>query len=235
VIRVTLTETIVNSTLRMLFRILYRIDAREMRKLPSEGPALLMTNHTSNLEGPAYYVFMQPSRATALGKVELWNNPFTRFLMRLWQIIPLHRDQVDREAIRLAVGALRDRYIVGIAPEGTRSKRGVMRKAHPGIALLATRLPVPVYPVAHWGFTEFRRNLARLRRTTVVFKVGEPFYIDINEGARISAADLREIADQMMYRVASLLPEQMRGYYRDLSRASSELVKPVGAGKLVST
>jgi 1-acyl-sn-glycerol-3-phosphate acyltransferase len=202
------------------------MDAREMRKLPPEGPALLMTNHTSNLEGPAYYVFMQPRRATALGKVELWGNPFTRFLMELWNIIPVHRGQVDRKAIRNSVQALEDRYIVGIAPEGTRNKTGVMRRAHPGIALIASRKRVPVYPVAHWGFTQFRQSLMRLRRARVVFRVGKPFYIDVEPGARLSAGELREIADQMMYRVARLLPEYMRGYYSDLSAESDTLVKP---------
>lgn len=225
-----MTESVVNATLRLLYRLVFRIDATEMRKLPPEGPALLMTNHTSNLEGPAYYIFMQPSRATALGKTELWNNPFTRFLMQLWNIIPVNRGKVDREAIRRSVEALEDRYIVGIAPEGTRNKSGVMRPAHPGIALIATRRQVPVYPVAHWGFTEFRRNLMHLRRAKVVFKVGEPFYVDVEPGARVSAAELREIADQMMYRVARLLPERMRGYYSDLSRESDRLVKPCREG-----
>lgn len=216
-----------NSLMRTLFRIVFKIDARELRKLPSEGPAVIMSNHTSNLEGPAYYVFIQPARATALGKIELWKNPFTRFFMQVWNIIPLRRGQVDRKAIRKTMQALDDRYIIGIAPEGKRSRDGSMRQAHPGVALLASRKRVPIYPVAHWGFVDFLPCLKRLRRARVSFRVGEPFCVKQSDSGRPSSNELREITDEMMYRLAALLPEHLRGYYADLSKMQSKHLETV--------
>lgn len=123
--------------------------------------------------------------------------------------------------------SLDDKYIVGIAPEGTRSRDERLRRAHPGIAMLATRKPVPVYPVVHWGFTDFRRCLVRFRRATVTFRVGEPFVVRPKGEKRPSAADLKEMADEMMFQLARLLPERMRGYYADMSRMRTSFIQKI--------
>lgn len=212
---VSYTQRIVNAALRGIFRLLCRMNVAELRKLPPRGPALLITNHTTNIEGPAYYVFIQPRPATALGKRELWKHWYTRFFMELWDIIPVNRGQVDRRALAEAMRALDRKMIMGIAPEGTRSRSGALGTGHPGVALLATRRPVPVYPVVHWGFLDMGRNLRRLRRTTVTFRVGPPFRVRVDEAGRLSSAALRDITDEMMREMAKLLPERMRGAYAD--------------------
>ena len=211
--RVSYTERIVNAVLRAVFRLLCRMDVAELQKLPRRGPALLVSNHTTNIEGPAYYVFIQPRPATALGKRELWDHWYTRVFMNLWGVIPVARGQVDRRALTSAMRALDRRMIMGIAPEGTRSRSGALGAAHPGVALLATRRPVPIYPVVHWGFLEMGRKLRRLRRAQVTFRVGPPFRVRVAESQRLSSAALREIADEIMCEMAKLLPERMRGVY----------------------
>lgn len=213
--RVSYTERIVNALLRAVFRLICRMNVAELQKLPRRGPALLISNHTTNIEGPAYYVFIQPRPATALGKRELWRHWYTRFFMELWDIIPVARGQVDRRALTGAMRALDRKMIMGIAPEGTRSRSGALGAGHPGVALLATRRPVPVYPVVHWGFLDLGRNLRRLRRTPVTFRVGPPFRVRVDDTGRLTSAMLREITDEMMREMARLLPERMRGVYAE--------------------
>lgn len=210
---VTYTERIVNVAVRTLFRLLARMDVKDLERLPRRGPAILMANHTSNLEGPAYYVFIQPRKATALGKRELWSRWPTRFFMKLWGVIPVARGRVDRTALRAAFKALDRGHFLGIAPEGTRSRTGALRQAHPGVALIATRRPVPVYPVVHWGMRDVLSNLARLRRSRVTFRVGRPFRVRGAGQTGPSATVLREIADEMMYEMARALPPRLRGAY----------------------
>jgi 1-acyl-sn-glycerol-3-phosphate acyltransferase len=123
--------------------------------------------------------------------------------------------------------ALDNRYIIGIAPEGKRSRDGSMRQAHPGVALLTSRKRIPIYPVVHWGFVDFLPCLKRLRRARVVFRVGEPFYVKQGGSERPSSKQLREITDEMMYRLAALLPERLRGYYSDLSKMQNRHLEPV--------
>jgi 1-acyl-sn-glycerol-3-phosphate acyltransferase len=224
---VTLRERTVNSVVKLLLRIGCRLSVSELRKLPRRGPVILITNHTSLIEGPAIYVLIQPRHATALAKIELWHNRITRFLMNTWNIIPVSRGDVDHGALRACLRALKDDALLGIAPEGTRSKSGSLVRGHRGAALLALRSGAPVYPCAQLGFTDIGRNLRRLRRTRIEVRVGSPFTVRMPEGGRPSGTDLQRIADEMMYRIAVLLPENARGFYRDLSKQSSEYLAPL--------
>ena len=213
---VTYTERIVNALLRTAFQLIARMDTDGLRRLPRRGPGILMTNHTSNLEGPAYYVFMAPRPTTALGKRELWDRWFTRFLMNLWGVIPVSRGQVDRAALRSAYRALDRGAFLGIAPEGTRSSSGRLTRGLPGIALIATARPVPVYPIAQCGLKEIGRNLGKIRRTSVSFRLGRPFRVAVPRRERLSSSMLRAITDEMMYEIARVLPPKLRGAYADI-------------------
>jgi 1-acyl-sn-glycerol-3-phosphate acyltransferase len=217
--RVTYKERVVNMLMRGVFRLICRMNVSELDRLPPRGPAMLITNHTTNIEGPAYYVFIQPRPATALGKRELWKHWYTRFFMELWNIIPVARGQVDRRALTAAMRALDRNMILGIAPEGTRSPDGTLQAGHPGVALLASRRSVPVYPVVHWGFRDLGRNFRKLRRTSVTFRVGRPFRVPSRSSARLSPTELRDITDEMMAEMARLLPPRMRGIYANRTAA----------------
>ncbi|MFP4510552.1 MAG: lysophospholipid acyltransferase family protein [Spirochaetaceae bacterium] len=215
---------IVNTVVKTLFRLLYRLDAHQLQHVPGTGPALLLSNHVTNLEGPLLYVFLAPRKLTALGKIELWQNPFTRFFMETWKIIPLHRGSVDGTAMRTCFDRLSDDYIVGIAAEGTRSRDGVLKRGMPGATLLATRANCPVIPVAHWGLPDLVPNLRRMRRARATVRVGHPFYLKKADGSPVTRSDREQMLDEMMYQLASLLPPELRGAYADLSRMTTEFI-----------
>jgi 1-acyl-sn-glycerol-3-phosphate acyltransferase len=217
-------EPLVNASLRLLLRILCRINTAEFGKLPPEGPAILLTNHTTNIEGPLYYVFIQPRRATALGKEELWHNPVTRFFMETWDVIPVHRGRVDREAMAASLRALERGLYLGIAPEGTRSKSGKLGRGQAGAAYLATQAKVPLYPMVQWGLRDLGRNLKRLRRTDVTIRIGPPFYLTKRGGGEITTRERKQMVDEMMYQLAVLLPNELRGHYQDLSNMTTDFV-----------
>ena len=206
------TERWVNALVLAALRVACRLDVRGLERLPESGPAMLLCNHTTNIEGPAYYVLVQPRPTTALAKQELWDNPMTRFLMNLWHTIPVRRGEVDTAALRACLRALDRGLFLGIAPEGTRSPTGALQPTHDGAAMLAVRRPVPVYPVAHWGLRDLGPNLRRLRRTPVSIHVGRPFRV-VAPSRRPTSAELHQIATEMMYRLALLLPPELRGPY----------------------
>ena len=79
-----ISERIVNSLLRGLFRILFKVDTSPLKEVMQEGPAIIISNHISIFEGPLLYVFMQPRPLIALAKKELWDKAVTRYLMNIW-------------------------------------------------------------------------------------------------------------------------------------------------------
>ena len=224
-----IAEFLVNSAVRGVLRVVCRIDRDELSAIPDRGPGILVTNHSTNLEGPIYYVLLDPRAKTALGKRELWDNRTTRFFMQLWGVIPLNRSGPDRKALSRARKALERGELLGIGPEGTRSRTGQLQRGRPGAALLATGADVPIIPMVQWGVQDLLRNIRRFRRTRVHFNVGPPFYLAIPEGGEPSREDLRKMADEIMYQLAVLLPERFRGYYKDMSKMTEDYIRRIPA------
>ncbi len=225
--RMPVLERTVNTIIRGLVRVLCRVEDNELSKIPPQGPAILVSNHTTNLEGPIYYVLLDPRRKTALGKQELWDNLFTRFLMQVWGVIPLNRRGADRRAMARARRALERGEFLGIAPEGTRSMSGALQRGRPGAAMIATAARVPIIPMVQWGVQDLVSNLRRLRRTPLHFRVGTPFFLRVPDNRLPERSELRRMADEIMYQLAVLMPPHLRGYYRDLSAMTTEFIEPV--------
>lgn len=204
----------INSLLRTFFRLFFRIDRSELAKVPQAGPLLMMVNHTSNLEGPMLYAFLQPRPLHALAKQELWEQKFMAYLMNMWKSIPVDRQNMGRSTMDACFKVLEDRHILAIAPEGTRSKDGNLQEGKGGVAFIAHKKDVPMIPVAVMGFPSFSRNIKRLRRTVITIKVGEVFEI-VQKGGRIDADTRQALADEIMMRLAIMMPNEMRGHYKD--------------------
>lgn len=207
------SERIVNALMRFIFRLMYRMDLSEFDKVPKEGPFIIIANHTSTLDGPLMYVFMRPRNMIAMAKKELWNNPFTRFLMNLWRIIPVDRGNMGRETMERCFTVLQRGEILAIAPEGTRNNSGELQEGKAGVAFIAHRMKVPMVPIYTLGYHGVWENLKRFRRTKLTIKVGKPFAVAHTEG-RLDAAHRQQLADEIMLRLAELMPESLWGVYR---------------------
>jgi 1-acyl-sn-glycerol-3-phosphate acyltransferase len=203
----------VNWFLRRVFQTVCRIDVAEFKKIPRRGPYILIGNHINFLEAPVVAPHIDNPMFTAMAKKESWNNPLFHFLFDQWGIIPLDREGLDREAFARSVEALNQGKILAISPEGTRSKTGRLLQGKPGVTALAVRSQAPMLPVAFYGYEDFWANLKRLRRTDFHVKVGRPFRLSL-EGTALSREVRQALTDEIMCKLAELLPEQYRGYYR---------------------
>ena len=134
---------------------------------------------------------------------------------------PLRRGEADISAMRAALKVLQEGKILGVAPEGTRTGDGRLQRGHPGMVILAQRSGAPLLPVLHTGGEDFKRNLARLRRTDFKIIVGKPFHIKTGN-IKMTTEIRQEITDEIMYQLAALLPAKYRGEYADLSAATEK-------------
>jgi 1-acyl-sn-glycerol-3-phosphate acyltransferase len=200
-----------------------RIDAPDLDKVPMHGPLIVYSNHTGQIEVAVLFSHLQPRPLTGWAKVESWDNAFLNWLFNLWHVIPVRRGEGDTTALRKAVSALENGSIFGIAPEGTRNITGRLKRAHPGVVMLALHSGAPLLPVAHWGGENFLKNLAHLKRTDFHVRVGEPFYLK-TAGVRITREVRQQIVDEMMYRLAQLLPHEYRGEYEKVTQTVSFIV-----------
>lgn len=204
--------------------ILCRVDAQRLEQVPARGPMILISNHTGSLEVPMLFAWLQPRPLTGWAKIETWDKPFFHWLFNLWGAIPVRRGEADMTALRAALKKLEQGYLFAVAPEGTRNKTGKLQRAHPGAVTLAFRSNAPILPIAHWGGEKFLSNLKHLRRTDFAMCVGRPFTLNTN-GEQITREQRQQVADEMMYQLAALLPEKYRGEYGDMSKATTQYLK----------
>jgi len=224
-----LAYQLVTSTLRGLTSVLCRVNDAQLAKVPQRGPLIIVINHVNFLEAPVVFPRLHPRPMTGFAKAETWDNPALRFLAELWDAIPLRRGEADVIALRRALAALEAGHIVIVAPEGTRSGDGRLQRGHPGVAFLGLRSGAPLLPLVYYGGEHFWRNLPRLRRTDFHIVVGQPFHLQANRG-KVDRRVRQQMADEVMYQIAALLPPAYRGVYSDLTTATDNYLHfPPGA------
>jgi len=217
-----LMQWIVTYGCKLGLDVMCKVDSKELSKVAQTGPLITFTNHTGMVEAPLLYTHLQPrKKITAIAKVETWDNWFLNWVFTLWGIIPIHRGEADMVAMRKALEVLEKDYILGISPEGTRSREGKLLRAHGGVAMLALHSKAPLQAIAHWGGENFGRNVKHFKRTDFHVRVGPVFTLDAH-GERVTKEIRQQMADEMMYQLAKLLPEEYRGEYSDLENATEK-------------
>jgi 1-acyl-sn-glycerol-3-phosphate acyltransferase len=220
----SLAYSIVTSSIKILTRILCKVDGSQLNNVPERGPLIIVSNHINFIEVPVVYTHLQPRRITGFVKAETWDNPAMGFLFDLWGGIPVQRGEADSTAIRAALEALKQEKMLAIAPEGTRSGDGKLKRGLPGIVMLAHLSDAPILPLVYYGGEKIRDNLNHLKRTDFHIRVGKVFKLVYPRGK--PDRDLRAaMTDEIMYQIASLLPEEYRGYYSDTSKFSTNFIR----------
>ncbi len=204
---------LVDWTLRGLTRLLCRLDLAELKKIPMRGPLLLVANHVNFLEVPLLRARLSDRPLIGLTKVESFDDPLRNFLFNTWGAIPIKRGEVDRAAFQRCLEVLAQGKLLTVAPEGTRSGNGQLLPGRPGIALLAVRSAAPLLPIAYYGHEQFWENVRRLRRTPFHLRVGAPFCVNASS-ENPGREERQAITDEIMRRIAELMPEKYYGYYR---------------------
>lgn len=205
-----------------LIWLLARVEVEGLEHVPAEGPYLLIANHLHWLDPPVLMAVF-PYRAYVFAAEKWQKHWFLGPLFRSVDAIFVHRGEVDRKALRQALGVLKGGGVLGLAPEGTRSRTGVMQRGRSGAAYLAYQARARLVPVVATGQEKVFSELRRFRRATIRVVFGLPFEPPPVEG-QVSAAQVHAFAEEIMYRLAALLPPEYRGVYRDVAEKRPDLI-----------
>ena len=96
-------------------------------RIPATGPVLLASNHISWVDPVLLACWLTPATGrpmTWMGKAEAMRWPLVGTFLRVNGVFGVRRGAADLEAFRIAEGVLRDGNVLGIYPEGTRSRDG---------------------------------------------------------------------------------------------------------------
>jgi 1-acyl-sn-glycerol-3-phosphate acyltransferase len=115
-------------------------------QIPDTGPAILVSNHISGLD-PLIIQSVSPRVIVWMMAREYYNVKMTNWVFRLAEAIPVERTGRDLASTRAAMRALDSGRILGIFPEGKIETDGDLIPFQTGVAMMAIKTGVPVYPV----------------------------------------------------------------------------------------
>jgi 1-acyl-sn-glycerol-3-phosphate acyltransferase len=208
------------------WRFLARIDTARitgLENLPPAGPAILMINHIAFID-PVIVLGNLPRNIVPLAKAEVYRYPVWGIFPRLWDVIPVHREELDRRALERALAVLAAGEVILIAPEAHRHP--AMTQGREGIAYIAHKSGAPIIPVAIANTPGYPTLMGpwNAKKPGAHFELGRPFRFKPVQG-RLPRERLRQMTDEAMYVLAAMLPEHRRGYYSDLSKATRETIE----------
>ncbi|UOE54234.1 1-acyl-sn-glycerol-3-phosphate acyltransferase [Bacillus sp. CMF12] len=129
---------------------IYRFEVIGKENFPAEGGVLLCSNHIDNLDPPVVGI-NAPRPVYFMAKEELFNVPVLGKILPDLNAFPVKRGMSDREALRRGLGILKEGNVLGLFPEGTRSKTGQLGKGLAGAGFFALRSEAHVVPCAIIG------------------------------------------------------------------------------------
>ena len=134
-----------------------------LEKLP-EGRFLLVGNHRSNFDPIVTWYTLKECDLAFLSKEENFRIPIFGRIIRKCCFLPIDRQDHRKAltAINQAAALLEGNQVsVGVYPEGTRSKEGVLLPFHNGVFKIAKKAGVPIVVVAVRGTETIHKNYFR--------------------------------------------------------------------------
>jgi 1-acyl-sn-glycerol-3-phosphate acyltransferase len=180
------------SMLRLLFLVLFRLEAHGKENVLIEGPLVLCGNHRSMFDP---FILGTPLKRELffMAKEELFRIPIVGWFIKRVHAFPVKRGGVSKESIRLSIQLLKDGNVMCIFPEGTRKNAGGVGKK--GAAMLALKSHAVVIPVAIIG------DYKPFRRMAVYY--GKP--VDLSEYAQGTSEQLEAATEKIMSEIRAMV------------------------------
>ena len=182
--------------------------------VPLTGPLIIVANHVHLLD-PILLVFSFPRWISFMAKEELFRSPFLRPIIHWGQAFPVYRRGTTKDkqkTLKQAKELLDKGLVLGMFPEGKRSREGKLTRGKPGSAVMASRMGVSLLPVGIIGTDKFKGINWLWRRPHIIINIGQPFRLPSVDG-KLNKSQMKLLTDSVMGKIAALLPPEYQGAY----------------------
>lgn len=183
------------------------------------GGYIIAANHVGRLEAFLVMLLAERDDIVMILAEKYKQYAFWRYVARKVDAIWVNRFDADFAALRAVLKRLEAGDMIAVAPEGTRSPTATLLPGKPGAVYLAAKSGLPLIPIGVVGTEDkvVKYRLKRLQRLDITVRVGDPYTLSpIPRAGRDEW--LQEKTDDLMCRIAALLPPDHRGVYADHPR-----------------
>lgn len=203
----------------ILFNWIFPAEIIGTENIPSSGSFIGTANHLGRLDPFLVYYILDRRDIIMLVAKKYHKYALARWLAGLVDAIWVDRFNADFTAMRETLDRLKKGWVLGIAPEGTRSRTGALSEGRSGASYLAAKTGLQILPVAVIGSEDklVLDKIKRLERPRITVWIGKPYTLSsLSKNDRETS--MAKNTDEIMCHIAALLPPDYRGIYRDHPR-----------------
>lgn len=195
----------VHSMMRLVLKVLFRLEVKGRDNIPKRGGVILAANHTSFLD-PVVASIASPRQVYFLAREELFQLGFFSWIIKNLNALPISRERMQISIARQSLGILRKGGALLLFPEGTRSPVDTIAEGKRGVGLIAAKTNVPVIPVFIKGSGHaLPRNRKWITSHKVWVTFGKPLYFENLENTTNKETH-QEFSDRIMEEIRKLVP-----------------------------
>ncbi|MDK2835372.1 MAG: 1-acyl-sn-glycerol-3-phosphate acyltransferase [Thermosediminibacterales bacterium] len=179
----------------LIFTFFFKWQIEGIENIPKKGPLIICANHISWWDPPLVGCSIT-RKVHFMAKAELFKYSIFKYILLKVGAFPVQRGKADMSAIKNALRILKKGSVLGLFPEGTRSKSGKLQKPEPGVALIALKSRSYVLPVA------IKSNYKLF--SEVKIKIGKPIAFIEYYNKKVNHLILDEISKKIMEEINKL-------------------------------
>lgn len=223
--KVTMLLKIIRLVSRFILRLIANLETIGHENIPKTGGCIVASNHLGRLDALLAIILTDRDDVVLMIAEKYQNYAFWRWVAKELDALWLNRYEADFHALRQVHKRLREGELLAMAPEGTRSSSGALIRGKPGAAYLAAKTGVPIVPVALTGTEDslVKDRLRRFKRLHIRVVAGPAFNLPPMPRQNRDAY-LQAQTDEIMCRIAAMLPPEYRGVYANHPRLQQLLV-----------
>lgn len=191
----------IKTVFKPIFKFFIRIETVGVENVPKEGAFIIACNHIHFVD-PVILCAESPRYIHFMGKQEAFKNPIAAWILTHFNTFPVNRGRGDKSAVEYAIKLIQNGYVIGIFPEGTRSKDLKPHEAKAGVALIARQTGADILPAS--VYCEKKGGLFR----KITLRFGEIIkYEELGINEDTPTKELRPVANMIMDRIVALWEE----------------------------
>ncbi len=158
----------------IVLKLFFGFEVIGKENIPKRAPYLVAANHVSYLD-PIVVGIALPHKIHFMAKKELFKSRFFSWFLSQLGVFPVNREGLDISSIKQSISILRNGGVLGIFPEGTRSRDGKFKGANRGVIGIAIKGKVPILPMGIIGTYETWPPGKKLPKfSKIILKIGKP-------------------------------------------------------------
>jgi len=192
---------------RMFTRIYHQMTVLSPPRLPRKGAAILVCNHVSGLDPMLIQGACSRMIVWMMAK-EYYDLKALTWLYKMVEAIPVDRGSRDTSSTRAALRALANGRVLGVFPEGRIETDHELLPFQTGVALMAIKTGVSVYPTYLDGTQRGKEMVPAVTHSNrVIIRFGDPLHFDKRQTSR---EELEESTQRIQQAVWALRSASLR-------------------------